>query len=151
VREEDKNWIDYIDTEVRAACAVNGWTHQTRRKWAAREKPVSESVVDDFEWKLIPGVQTAAAYAPPTDPEAIYYVVSFDLGACRFVFQHDTSHCGVIGPHWEVTTFSEIRPRPTVTDLTSPHGTRPIPAPGWLRGHLLDLVARFRPNAFLST
>ena len=54
MHEFDKKWLAYIDGEVRAACDEKGWAHQMRRKWAVRGKPVSDSPVDDYEWKLIP-------------------------------------------------------------------------------------------------
>ena len=49
-----QDWMAYIDSEVVAVCLKNGWGHQIRRKWSVREKPVSSSTVDDYEWKLIP-------------------------------------------------------------------------------------------------
>ena len=52
--ETSNKWMAYIDTEVRAACEKKGWGSQMRRKWSVRDKPVSESSVDDYEWKLIP-------------------------------------------------------------------------------------------------
>src|SRR6185369_5906344 len=60
-----KDWIAYIDAEVAAVCREKGWRHQIRRKWSARERPVSQSGVDDYEWKLIPRDRARELEAPP--------------------------------------------------------------------------------------
>ena len=43
-----------IEDEVRRFGERKGWKWQVRRDWAVREKPVKESNIFDYEWKLIP-------------------------------------------------------------------------------------------------
>jgi hypothetical protein len=150
---EQRDWLAYIDTEVRAACMVKGLAPQVRRKWSARDKPVSDSNVEDYEWKLIPRSQQVQSTASPDDFEGVYYVLRLDRLNRAFVLQHDTSHCGVMGPHWEVATYSEIRtPGPSrEVVFGDPAGLSDTPPAGWLRDHLVDLVTRFDPNHFSST
>ncbi len=113
---EDGDWMVYIDAEVRALCQARGWGHQIRRRWSVREKPVSDSAIDDYEWKLIPDAHGRLPDAPFGDlEEGAYYVLAFNKPNGSFVFQHSTSRCGMVGPHWERTTYTEIRPDPYVT------------------------------------
>ena len=88
-----------------------GWGSQIRRKWSVLEKPVSEASVDDYEWKLIPDAHGRLPEQEPCEPgcdEGVYYVLSLDRGAMEFVLQHDTVHCGDVGPHWFQESFTEI-------------------------------------------
>ena len=55
--DEEKFWMSYIDGEVRAVCEARGWRYQVRRKWSVREKPVADSSISDYEWKLCPGLR----------------------------------------------------------------------------------------------
>ena len=55
MNDTDEKWKTYIDREVRGACDEKGWACQVRRKWSVRGTPVSESSLEDYEWKLIPG------------------------------------------------------------------------------------------------
>jgi len=74
-----KNWMAYIDTEVAAVCRSRGWGHQIRRKWSVREKPVSDSPIDDYEWKLIPGREADTPEAAPSEfDEGTYFVLWHD-------------------------------------------------------------------------
>jgi len=149
--EEDRNWMAYIDGEVKAVCEAKGWRHQIRRRWSVREKPTSESPIEDYEWKLIPhaGPQLPVE-APSGDFDGVYYVLSFDRPNDRFLLQHDTMHCGIWGPHWETSTYTEIQ-RPMTGIGNQPGATSTYPLAGWLRDHLLDLITRFRPNTFSVT
>ena len=61
---EDTDWMVYIDGEVRDVCQATSWGHQLRRKWTVREKPVADSGIDDYEWKLIPGGVDLATFSP---------------------------------------------------------------------------------------
>jgi len=47
--ERKRKWMAYIDAEVAGVCHRRGWGQQIRRKWAVREKPVSDSPIDDYE------------------------------------------------------------------------------------------------------
>jgi hypothetical protein len=155
----------YIDTEVRAACVKKGWGSQIRRKWSVRHKPVVASSVDDYEWKLIPGDD---ARPPEQEPcafdEGIYYVLSLDRRAKKFVLQHDTVRCGDFGPHFWQASFTEIHLAGLGWDdaeymriLEKGGGWRSkdrVPVPpqnGRLRDQLVDLTSRFKPNHFSLT
>jgi hypothetical protein len=77
MREIDKKWMTYIDREVRSVCDEKGWGYQIRRKWTVRDKSVSESPVDDYEWKLLNG-KGKLPDLPPTDfDEGVYYCLKF--------------------------------------------------------------------------
>jgi hypothetical protein len=164
--------MNYIYAEVRDVCQKKGWRVQVRRKWSAREKPVSSSPVDDYEWKLIPGQdllpENEAAIPAPSNEfdEGTYFVLGLEASTGKFVLQHDTFHCGEMGVHWFTRTYTEI-------DLweaamhhsllkSTPGGTGPTPdvRPGWtnsippsgmLGRFLQDLTGRFRPNDFCIT
>lgn len=151
MRGEDRNWMAYVDGEISAVCEAKGWGHQIRRKWAVREKPVSDSPIDDYEWKLIPNAHGKLPDAEPGDFDGVYYVLRFDKPNGKFVIQHDTSHRGIPGPHWEVETYSEISPVVMRTYETRDLRTPDQPAVGWLRDHLLELITRFGPNTFSVT
>lgn len=153
VNADDQAWMTYVESEVIAVCKAKGWGHQIRRKWSVREKPVRKSTIDDFEWKLIPAGHGKLPDAPAGDFEGVYYVVSVDRSDGRFVLQHDTSHCGIMGPHWEEATYTEIRQNLILaTRSAAEHHVPPdYPPPGWLRDHLLRLITRFQPNSFSVT
>ena len=154
MRSEDGDWMAYIDGEVKALCDAKGWGHQIRRKWSVREKPVSDSAISDYEWKLIPGAHGRLPDAPDGDFDGVYYVLWFDKPKARFVFQHDTSHCGVMGPHWEEETYTHIYRNPHVALGLHPpieDALRWRPPVGWLGDHLKELTTRFVPNSFSKT
>lgn len=164
MHELDRRWMAYIDKEVRATCDQRGWGYQLRRKWSVRDKAVSLSPVEDYEWKLIPDANDRLQDQPPSDfDEGTYYVLSVDRGSGRFVLQHDTNHCGIYGPHWHQSSYTEIHfgsyleLYDLAEDFRQPQGTEhgqrldSPPADGWLRNHLIDLTARFKPNHFCNT
>jgi hypothetical protein len=121
-------WKDYIEAEVKATCEDRGWGHQVRRKWSVRDRPVSESVLDDYEWKLIPSVGTDILHS--------YYVLAFQMSDGRFIFEHDNTDAGPMSIG--VTTFTEIQ---LFCDIETS-----LPPRGWLTAHLLRLTRRFEPN-----
>jgi len=141
--------MTYIDTEVREVCISKQWQQQIRRKWTVREKPVSASAIDDYEWKLIPTLE------PTTPPQpdiaeyfGTYYVLNLERLNARFVLQHDTFRVGIVGPAWEVTTYSYIQ----IGAISEETPTRlRIPQRGWLRDHVRTLTDRFGPNQFSAT
>ncbi len=162
MREISNRWMAYIDAEVRAVCLKQGWGHQIRRKWSVRDKPVSQSLVDDYEWKLIPAADAELPEGAPSEFDyGTYYVLSFDPGARMFVLQHDTDHCGMFGRPWHRRSYTEIDVRGWVLDFPEftqrEHVTNyeerldEFPEVGWLQNHLLDLTARFEPNHFSET
>jgi hypothetical protein len=163
--ETSKEWMEYIDREVRAACEKQGWGSQIRRKWSGRDKPVSESSVDDYEWKLIPGADARLPERGPSDliDEGTYYVLSLDRRGSKLILQHDTAHCGDHGPHWFVQSYTEIQ----ILGLygiremhepyqrgggVEPEGPYPVPSEdGRLEDYLVQLTSRFKPNCFSIT
>jgi hypothetical protein len=164
--ELSQKWMAYIDSEVRAACRTNGLGCQVRRKWAVRAKPVSESPVDDYEWKLIPGADRSLREQQPRElDEGTYYVLGFDRHSGKFIFQHDT-RLGGAEPRFGVRTFTEIEllafnnldyMRNNRDHIRLWHetgggeqgGWAASPPPvGWLREFLVDLTRRFQPNSF---
>jgi hypothetical protein len=72
---------------------------------------VSESSVEDYEWKLVPGAVARLPEQEPLDAidEGIYYVLRLDRRAKKLVLQHDTEHCGDSGPHFFQESFTEIQ------------------------------------------
>lgn len=157
MHEIDERWMAYIDREVRGACDEKGWACQIRRKWSVREKPVSESSVEDYEWKLIPSGELPKHPADAID-EGTYYVLRFDRRSGKFILQHDTARCGDWGPNMDLCTYTEIhldgmyarRQR----HLQGAKHERPLAEPGpdgWLADHLVDLTRRFQPNHFSIT
>lgn len=168
--EASEKWMAYIDAEVRAACENKGWGSQIRRKDAVRDKPVSQSSVDDYEWKLIPG---ADARLPEQIPlydmrvsapnPCLYYVLTLDRRGHKLVLQHDTARCEpVLGPHWWLQTLTEIQLAglgdreytALMLQVEETQHQEPVPVPpqnGRLRDLLVDLTSRFKPNFFPMT
>ncbi len=156
------DWMAYIDAEVAATCTERGWGRQIRRKWTVRDKPVSQSTLDDYEWKLIThgqGRQDAPSRGLPDVvagkdfEDGTYFVLGFDTIHGRFVLQHDTDHCGDFGDHRLCATYTEIA-LPLLTLKREPIAARypdTLPPPGWLRQLLSTLTARFQPNHFSVT
>ena len=164
--QTSNKWMAYIDTEVRAACEKKGWGSQIRRKWSVRDKPVSESSVEDYEWKLIPDADARLPEQEPLDivDEGIYYVLRLDRRAKKFVLQHDTEHSGDFGPHFSQESFTEIRLGglglgdadymrllEQVGDSESKERVPVPPQNGQLRDYLVNLTSRFKPNHFSIT
>ena len=142
---DEQKWMAYIDQEIRETCEAKDWDRQIRRDWRVREKPVAESSIEDYEWKIMPG----------TDKDH-YYLLRFEPSRCKFILQHDTNHCGVGGRHWQWTTYTEIVVAGPELALISDTGEimrelERCPPRGWLRDHLLDLTTRFGPNFFSIT
>ena len=148
----DEKWKTYVDREVRDACDEKGWACQVRRKWSVREKPVSESSLEDYEWKLIPGLLPRPAFQ---FEEGVYYVLRFDRRSLTFILQHDTTHGCDFGPHMDLSTSTEIHLEGAYAmKLRYDQGLsheRPLDEPGpdgWLTKHLVHLTTRFQPNRF---
>jgi hypothetical protein len=150
--ERKRKWMVYIDAEVAGVCRKKGWGQQIRRKWAVREKPVADSPIDDYEWKLLPEGGAAASEAAPRDieiDEGTYFVLGYDSHNRKFVLQHDTDRCGDWGDHWLTCTYTELN---VPFDLWRvPGEPDQLPPKGWLERLLADLTTRFSPNHFSIT
>ena len=169
MKKIEKRWMAYIDSEVRGACEEKGWGYQIRRKWSVREKPVSKSSIEDYEWKLSPG--SAGGWPDislsPTDfGECIYFILQFDRSSAKLVLQHDTRQGGAdIEPYWDLESYTHIRlggwfhqlqlhreHHPTIqgqVEGTEHDRLLAEPGPeGWLRDHLVELTTRFQPNQY---
>ena len=157
-------WMEFIDAEVRAACEAKGWGSQIRRKWSVRAKPVRESSLEDYEWKLIPGGDVRLPDLGPSQvDEGIYYVFSVDRRAKKLVLQHDTTRAGDMGPHFWHESFTAISffgLAPGDADYwarleqLSEKPRKRVPVPprnGMLRDYLISLTSRFGPNHFSLT
>jgi hypothetical protein len=160
----DENWMAYVDREVRDACDEKRWACQVRRKWSVREKPVAESSLEDYEWKLIPDLLPRPEWElipglPPRPAfefeEGVYYVLRFDRRSLTFILQHDTTHGCDFGPHMDLSTSTEIHLEGLYAmKLRHDQGLgykRPLDEPGpdgWLTKHLVHLTTRFQPNRF---
>jgi hypothetical protein len=157
--ELSQKWMAYIGAEVLAACRQRGLGSQVRRKWTVRDKPVSASPVEDYEWKLVPGEK---GNLPEQDPQALdegrYYVLGLDRAGGKFIFQHDTRFGGD-GSEMNLATFTEIQllgpDNPDYIaawlETGSPETAAriaPPPPPGWLCKTLVRLTERFQPNWF---
>ena len=153
MQSEDREWMEYIDAEVREACRQKGFGHQIRRKWSVRETPVAESIITDYEWKLIPGAQGRLPDTGTHQFDGVYYVLSFDKASGRFIFQHDTHHCGMWSSNWEIATYTEIHWSRVLSEMGHAQGEarKHSPPAGWLRDHLKSLMTRFQPNSFSAT
>jgi hypothetical protein len=155
--ELSQKWMAYIDAEVRAACRQHGLGYQVRRKWTVREKPVSASPIDDYEWKLVPGAKGDLPDQAPDEGDAgRYYLLGLDRAGGKFILHHD-NHYGGDGSEMHLATFTEIR----LLDPHSPdimrvwaetdfavadHRIAPPPRTGWLCDMLVLLTERFQPN-----
>lgn len=150
--EHARQWMEYASREVRAACHELGWGHQLRRKWTIREKPLRESSADDYEWKLLPNARGELPDLAEPDFDGTYFLISIDRANYRFLLQHDTHHVGVLGPIWELATFTTIGPPlPSRNDSTTLEGDKLRFPDGWLQKHVISLAKRFRPNTFSIT
>jgi hypothetical protein len=157
--ELSQKWIAYIDAEVRAACRQRGLGFQVRRKWAVREKPVSASPVDDYEWKLVADAKgDLPEQAPDEVYEGRYYLLELERARGKFILHHD-NHYGGDGSAMHLATVTEIRlSDPFHRDLMRLWGETedavaaariaPPPPPGWLCETLVRLTERFQPNWF---
>jgi hypothetical protein len=103
--ELGQKWMAYIDAEVRAACRQRGLGYQVRRNWTVREKPVSASPIDDYEWKLVPGTKGDLPEQAPDGGR--YYLLGLDRAGGRFILHHD-NHCGGDGTEMHLTTIIEM-------------------------------------------
>ena len=171
-------WMTYIDAELRGLCQEKGWRPpQIRRKWSVREKPVSSSVIDDYEWKLVPFAKTDEMEHDPADDDwGTYFVLGFDSTHGKFVLQHDNNYVGMFGDHWITTTFTEIElakawllddvsdlicarkgieRKSLVSLMSGPEDFArwwvDLPPPGFLRRILSTLTSQFKPNTFSMT
>ena len=153
----NRDWFEYITSEVRATCRSKGWRYQIRRKWSVRERPVSTSNVDDYEWKLIPASVDSSSDVElaPGDPvandEGTYFVLGF-IGAGKCVLQHDTSRGGDIDDQWFTQTSTVIDlSEASVHERLDASARASLPPQHLLERFLVALTAKFQPNWFSLT
>lgn len=137
---EDR-WKAYIEQEVRTTCLGKQWDFQIRRKWSVREKPVSQSEIEDYEWKLIPRHELRKDPADNLE-DGTYYVLGVDRPGRRFELQHGSSTYGIDDPPWECIS--------TQIHIVGARSEDPPPK-GWLREQLVALTNRFPPYRFSVT
>ena len=107
--ELSERWMAYIDAEVREACRLRGLGYQVRRKWTVREKPVSGSPVDDYEWKLLTGDRCdrdRPELGTDESDEGRYYLLELDRARGKFILYHD-NHYGGDGSFLHLATFTD--------------------------------------------
>ena len=147
--ERDQRVLEYVEREVRGCCEARGMGHQIRRAWNVREKPVAESGLADYEWKLIP--DSSSNRQNDGDYEGRYFVLSIDPAMECLWFQHDTFHVGHAGDdHRKWQTFTKIAFRP-FSGTRSEDGRNEVAPRGWLSETLATLTKRFNPNVFSYT
>lgn len=148
MRSEDETLMTYIEQEVRALCNARGWGHQLRRKWSVRAKPVAESPLQDYEWKLLPGETGRLPDTTRDDFEGTYYVLRCNPEGPVFTLQHDTFQAGNPSPIWERSHYTDIS---YMTGRDAHRNKQPAPPTGWLYSHLADLTQAYKPNIFSYT
>lgn len=97
-----------IDDEVRRFAERRGWRWQLRRDWKVREKPVDESDIFDYEWKLIPwdtrsrqDVSRDLRLGDTEFVEGWYYVLRLrDEVTLEFIHDNDWSPGHGMGGWW---------------------------------------------------
>lgn len=140
------DWMTFLDAEIAAVCEPQGWGRQVRRKWSVREKPVADSPIADYEWKLIPN---SPGLQPPIhgrdSDEGCFYVFGIDTARRMFSVLHDTFHVGDISISRCLTTSTEFS-----FDAVQ-HSPERKPGPWQLRDFVLAIVGRSHPNSFSLT
>jgi hypothetical protein len=142
-----EEWMEFLDGGMKAVCDRNGWGRQVRRKWSVREKPVSDSPIDDYEWKLIPGSKgLGPAIDGPDCDEGRYYVFGVDTAREVFRVQHDTFHVGGSSVARCLSTFTEFS-----FDAVRYALVKTESGPVDLSSFVLAIVDRREPNSFSLT
>lgn len=90
---------------------------------------------------------------PSEFDEGTYFVLGSDSCHGKFVLQHDTNHCGMMGDHWLTSTHTEIHliPDGSEAEMSDLVGLLSIPSGGWLERFLSALTSKFKPNNFSVT
>jgi hypothetical protein len=140
---DDEKWMAYVNDELDAFCRATGFKQQVRRSWTVREKPVKESSLDDYEWKVFRKPQ------PDHEFEGEYYLVGVRRAEGRFWVRHSTVHAGVMGAHWDRETVTELNP--DGMHVVPKRKPGQPPRVGWLREHLEFLTGKFEPNHYAIT
>ena len=106
---DDESLMNLISSEIKKVCQKTGMSWQLRRGWNVREKPVEQSTLSDYQWKIIP-TNGLPQYQQKKEPlisgeryesdfsEGMYYLVFVKNG--ELYFQHSGYYGGVLGHHW---------------------------------------------------
>ena len=106
---DDESLMNLISSEIKKVCQKTGMSWQLRRGWNVREKPVDQSTLSDYQWKIIP-INGLPQYQQEKEPltsgeryesdfsEGMYYLVFVKNG--ELYFQHSGNYGGLLGHHW---------------------------------------------------
>ena len=99
---DDDSLMDLITSEVKKLCLEMGMAWQIRRKWDVREKPVDQSTISDYEWKIIPIVEPNGSTFSPGENvsedfvEGSYYLLF--VKESQIFLEHSGRHVGIYHP-----------------------------------------------------
>lgn len=107
---DDDSLMDLITSAIKKVCQETGMSWQLRRNWSVREKPVDQSTISDYQWKIIPknGIYQYESEKNPLVPgehheneihDGQYYLVFVKNG--ELFFQHSGHYGGVLGHHFD--------------------------------------------------
>lgn len=104
---DDESLMNLISSEIKKVCQKTGMSWQLRRGWNVREKPVEQSTLSDYQWKIIPpgGDEYQTSENPLMPGE--HYDKEISFGAYYLIFtrngelffEHSGSYVGILGPH----------------------------------------------------
>ena len=104
---DDESLMNLITSEIKRVCQKTGMSWQLRRGWNVREKPVEQSTLSDYQWKIIPknGDQYQSDENPLIPGEhydkeikfGSYYLVFARNG--ELFFEHSGSFVGILLHH----------------------------------------------------
>lgn len=104
---DDESLMNLISSEIKKVCQKTGMSWQLRRGWNVREKPVEQSTLSEYQWKIIPpgGDKYQTSENPLVPGE--HYDKEISFGAYYLIFtrngelffEHSGSYVGILGPH----------------------------------------------------
>lgn len=154
ILKSDDEIMNYITSEVKRCSDELDMKWFIRRKWSVREKPVYESNISDYEWKLIPKsednwsswmkINRSPDFSPTNidsgDFEGAYYVISTD--SKTITFEHSGDYTGRVR--------TEADPYEGVHCVILHAWSFPV-SHGKLAEWLKSLVSKYPPNWFSLT
>lgn len=104
---DDESLMNLISSEIKKACQKTGMSWQLRRGWDIREKPVDQSTLSDYQWKIIP--KNGDEYQSEENPliPGEHYDKEIGFGSYYLVFarnselffEHSGSFVGILTHH----------------------------------------------------